>query len=67
MRLLYGHIMQTLAPRNGQAPINRGSLPGINPARQCRIDKVRTVFIDFPDKNWLRSVNSDAHQELRLS
>ena len=31
--------MQTLAPRNGQAPINHWSLPGINPARQCRIDK----------------------------
>jgi hypothetical protein len=48
--------MQTPALRNGQAPINHWSLPGINPARQCRIDKVRTVFIDFPDKNWLRSV-----------
>jgi hypothetical protein len=41
---------ETLAPRNVQAPINHWSLPGINPARQCRI----------ADKNWLRSVNSDA-------
>jgi hypothetical protein len=30
---LWPQIMQTLAPRNGQAPINRWSLPGINPAR----------------------------------
>ena len=58
-----------------QAPISRS---GINPARlvcrgsalgcsgQCQRGRaiVRTVSLIFPDKNWLRFVNSDAHAKL---